>query len=163
MTHGDSLSWKSARLIGEKMRGSSPAPRIIWRQKLGLPECPYIERWMINFGRLGSLRLHHWLRSDDKRAKHDHPADFVTLVLKGSYTDFGAEINEHMTVGKVRFRKAEHTHTVAVDPPGCWTLLWFLPDRRNWGFYTRRKDGSLKWKKANKYFLEDGHHPCSQL
>jgi hypothetical protein len=155
---------------------------LTWREKLGPKECPYIERWVLNLGRAGSLRLHHWFRSDDERAKHDHPADFVTLVLKGAYTDIqltdpgrnegsdaqGSSIAgpgsfERMTVGKLRFRPAEHRHTVSVDQGGCWTLLYFFPDRRDWGFWVpRRLDGKLKFTKSNKYFLEHGHHPCDQ-
>lgn len=166
---------------------------ITWREKLGDPTCPYLIRWAINFGPLGSIRLHHWVRSDDKRFRHDHPADFITLVLKGSYTDLcdgegrhpalygrcgtchnrsgticdlcgNGMRNERMTPGKIRRRPAEHQHIVSVDPGGCWTLLYFFPKRRDWGFWVQRKDGTGTWrfKKSNKYFLEHGHHPCDQ-
>lgn len=135
---------------------------LTWRQELGDPTCPYAKRWVINCGPLGSLRLHHWLSSDDKRAKHDHPSDFITLILKGSYVDAGIDTNERMTPGKICRRSAEHQHTVVVAPGGCWTLLYFFPERRKWGFFVRRKDGSFKWTKANKYFFENGHHPCDQ-
>lgn len=131
-------------------------------EKLGRPECPYLIRWAINFGPLGSLRLHHWIRSDDKRAKHDHPSDFITLVLKGAYADVGTKAAEYMAPGMIRRRKAEHAHYVHVYEGGCWTLLYFWPKRRNWGFYRIHK-GKIKWTKANKYFLEEGHHPCDQL
>lgn len=118
---------------------------------------------MVSLGRLGSIRLHHWHRSDDKRAKHDHPSDFITIVLSGSYTDLGWERDERMTPGTIRRRRAEHRHTVAVDPGGCWTLLYFFPKRRAWGFWTPRKDtGELRFRKSNKYFIENGHHPCDQ-
>lgn len=165
---------------------------VIFGQKLGDPECPYMRRWVLNFGPLGSIRLHHWYRSDDKRFKHDHPSDFITLVLKGTYTDLcdgpgrhkiepyrcgvckgrpgvicdicgNGLRNEKMIPGKIRRRSAEHIHTVAVDPPGCWTLLYFWPERRDWGFWVPRKlDGVLKWTKSNKFFLEHGNHPCDQ-
>jgi hypothetical protein len=122
-----------------------------------------MERWYLGLGRLGSIRLHHWFRSDDRRFKHDHPSDFITLILKGSYTDLGDEHDERMTPGTVRRRRAEHRHTVAVDPGGCWTLCFFFPNRRPWGFWVpRRLDGTLKFKKANKFFHEHGHHPCDQ-
>lgn len=161
-------------------------------------------RWAWDFGRFGSLRLHHWLRSDDKRFKHDHPSDFATLVLRGSYQDIGyhpctdnhgqsdsapvavqpytdehgflhcpqchqsctpdgMSIVQQMTPGKYAYRRAEYRHTVSVNPGGCWTLLWFFPERRNWGFWVPRKlDGRMKFKKSNKFFLEHGHHPCDQ-
>lgn len=110
---------------------------------------------MIDLGRLGSLRLHHWLASDDHRALHDHPSDFITLVLKGRYddvTDAGVEL---MKPGTLRCRKAEHQHYVRVHRGGCWTLLYFRPKRRVWGFWVNGK-----FKKSNKYFFECGHHPC---
>lgn len=104
---------------------------------------------MIDLGPLGSIRLHHWFRSDDKRAKHDHPSDFITLVLKGSYMDLGyvpdpncdcegdpsciyCNTLEVMGPGMIRRRRAEHRHTVSVNPGGCWTLLYFWPERREW-------------------------------
>ena len=133
---------------------------ITWGEELGREECPYLRRWILNGGKLGSLRLYHWISSDDKRAKHDHSADFITLILKGSYIDVSAYAHEYMRPGKVRRRKAEHTHFVDVMPNGCWTLLYFFPDRRRWGFWVQRADKSWKWVKSNKYFLTYGHHPC---
>lgn len=169
---------------------------LTWAQDLGKPECPYLRRWVLNFGRF-SIRVHHWHRSDDKRAMHDHPWWFWTLVLKGSYEDwtegaicaacnglgkrftrpveyhdfvvcqacegrgFSLE-REKMARGKLSFRPALHKHTVNVAPGGCWTLLFMGPQIRHWGFYVRKKSGKWKFKKANKYFLEEGHHPCSQ-
>lgn len=160
--------------------GSNPSPRtrkrrfgVTWRQKLGKTECPYAERWILTvFGY--SLRLHHFIRSDDARANHDHPWWFVTLILKGAYYDIveGAMPGhpprrpEHMTPGTIRFRPAHHRHTVVVDyeanPGGVWTLVFTGRHVRTWGFWPRRIDGVIRFKKANKYFLEHGHHPCDQ-
>lgn len=116
-----------------------------------------MRRWVINFG-LFSIRLHHWYRSDDKRAEHDHPSWFITLVLKGSYTDQG----ELLTPGSIRFRRATYKHIVDVTPGGAWTLLIFGRKTRDWGFWVRKTSGKLKYTKSNKYFLENGHHPCDQ-
>lgn len=58
--------------------------QIRWAEKLGDPNSPYLIRWtLILFGY--SLRVHHWLKSDDKRYFHDHAADFISIVLKGKY------------------------------------------------------------------------------
>lgn len=63
-------------------------PWFTWRQKLGNPECIYAERWILKLPfNLGSIRFHHFLKSDDARAHHDHPWWFVTFVLRGSYVD----------------------------------------------------------------------------
>ena len=166
-------------------------------QKLGKPECPYLHRTMLKLPFGWSLRYHRWYRSDDKRAMHDHPWWFITLVLTGSYEDWtegqicakcngvgklytrrveyhdfvicdvcdgrGFEIAiERMRPGKLSFRPALHTHTVSVAPGGCRTLLLMGPQRRKWGFWARKKSGKWKWFKANKWFIENGHHPCNQ-
>jgi hypothetical protein len=123
---------------------------------MGLAECPYATRWILNFG-LFTIRLHHWVKSDDLRYPHNHPWWFITLVLKGHYLDVtndGPYGGEHMWAGKCRFRPADHSHKVKVLMP-TWTLLLTGPNVHKWGFFV---DG--KFKKANKYFFEQGHHPC---
>lgn len=126
-----------------------------WARPLGLPECPYVIRWMVETP-AGSIRLHHWLAPDDDRARHDHPWWFVTFVLRGFYTDCGEEGGTHMPAGTVKFRPALHRHTVVPGPDGCWTFLVTGPKRRRWGFWR----GS-KFIKANKWFSSYGHHPCA--
>jgi hypothetical protein len=160
----------------KRLIGNDKEPAIIrWRQPLGRPECPYSYRWMIDFGRLGSIRLHKWIANDDMRAPHDHQQDFVTLVLKGAYVDISIDParearrdpskrmwdRDVLRRGSIRRRRAEHTHCVQLVEAPCWTLLYFWPPRRAWGFWVpRRLDGKLKFTKANKYFLKHGHHPC---
>jgi hypothetical protein len=153
-----------------------------WGERLGRPECPYLRRWALILG-LFSIRVHHFYRSDDERAFHDHPWWFVTLVLKGGYTDVSecdtcegygvydswcptcsgwGEKRDHLLHGSVRFRPALHRHTVRVDPGGVWTLILTGPNVRTWGFWERRADGTVKFRKANKWFALHGHHPCDQ-
>jgi len=58
--------------------------QIRYKEPLGYKDCPYLFRWtLILFKR--SIRLHHWLRSDDRRYFHDHSADLISIVLKGRY------------------------------------------------------------------------------
>jgi hypothetical protein len=128
---------------------------LTWGQKLGLPECPYMRRWVLNMGRF-SIRIHHWYSSDDHRAWHDHPWWFWTLVLRGGYTDVSPIGRENLWAGRWASRPALHRHTVEVWPGGCWTLVITGRPVRKWGFWPNGK-----FKKANKYFLEHGHHPCA--
>lgn len=103
-----------------------------------------------------SIRLHHWLHSDDDRAYHDHTWNFFTFILSGGYTDVTPGLGEErMEAGDIAYRTANHKHTVKVDPGGCWSLLLTGPKIRNWGFWRRGK-----WVKHNKYFLEEGAHIC---
>lgn len=149
----------------EEVGGSSPSARKfpaskrwrwqwVWGQKLGNEACPYLIRWVFSTP-FGSIRLHHWRASDDARNFHDHPWWFLTFVLRGGYTDVSPTGEERCSAGKFRFRRALHRHTVRVDAGGCWTVLLTGPEHRFWGFWVGRK-----FKKANKYFLEHGHHPC---
>lgn len=58
--------------------------QIRWAEKLGIPESPYLVRWtFIFFGY--SIRIHHWIKSDDNRYFHDHSANLLSIVLKGRY------------------------------------------------------------------------------
>lgn len=66
--------------------GDNHKAGITWGQRCGLPECPYLRRWVFNFG-VGSVRVHHWTGSDDSRHLHDHAWWFLTFVVRGGYTD----------------------------------------------------------------------------
>src|SRR4051812_20885395 len=91
--------------------------QIRWNEPLGKPECPYLKRWVFVFFGY-SIRIHHWIRSDDKRFFHDHPWGFLTIVLKGSYIDVSPSldcfcelqnpIKEILKVGDFKFRKVTH-------------------------------------------------------
>lgn len=146
---------ESAGRINQRSVARNHPPVLIkWAEPLGVPECPYVIRWRIETP-LGSLRVHHWLGPDDDRAFHDHPWWFLTLVLRGGYTDKSPDGDERLKAGAVRYRPALHRHTVVPDAAGAWTVLLTGRPRRSWGFWL---DG--KFRKANKWFLAYGHHPC---
>lgn len=71
------------------MRGSSNIKpfknfQIRWREKLGYPNKPYLIRWTFLFFGY-SIRIHHWIKSDDNRFFHDHSANLLSIVLYGKY------------------------------------------------------------------------------
>src|SRR5580765_1177386 len=153
-----SSEWKSAAQITQRSvsRKHHRGPwRAAWAEKLGLPDCPYVVRWRLETP-AGSARVHHWLKPDDDRAFHDHPWWFLTVVLRGGYTDRTPAGDDHLRAGSVRFRHARYQHTVFPGPQGAWTLLVTGRPVRAWGFW---RDG--KFRKANKWFAAFGHHPCS--
>ena len=73
-------------------------------EKLGLPEEPYLTRWVLDLGFI-SFRLHHWTGSDDLRHPHDHAWSFMTFVLYGSYLDISPDGDELMKAGKIAYRR----------------------------------------------------------
>jgi hypothetical protein len=143
---------------GGRAGGSNPSPRINfhigWREELHCLRGVYVRRWYLETPWF-SVRLHHWLHSDDSRYFHDHPFSFVTLVLWGSYIDRTPAGDEFLGLGSVRYRNAFHRHSVIIPPGGAWTALLTGPKVRRWGFWVRDK-----FKKSNKYFLEHGQHIC---
>ena len=128
-----------------------------WREGIGMAYCPYMYRWVLTLGPI-SFRLHHWLRSDDKRAFHSHPWWFWTFVIKGFYYDVTPQGKEKLSRFSLKFRKAEHNHYVDVPPTGCWTFLVTGPSIHKWGF-TLRNGSTLR---KDKYFKKYGHPPCSE-
>lgn len=83
--------------------------------------------------------LHHILRSDADREYHDHPWDFSSLVLWGSYREHRRtwdgeegwiEMRPWLSFAK---RKAGDLHRVELDRP-CWTFVVTGPKEHNWGF-----------------------------
>jgi hypothetical protein len=110
------------------------------------------------------LVIHQFHRSDNDRHYHDHPWNFISLILKGSYI-------EHFPVGNVRLdippqdiqqahqrwdiikRPKTWKHWVELHKKPnrmlyeeCWTLVLLYGQRRNWGFWT--KEG---WIKHDQY------------
>jgi len=142
------IKWRRA------VRIPHPVLKFAWRERLGLPECPYVIRWRLELP-FGSIRVHHWLSNDDPRAVHDHPWWFLTFVVKGAYTDLNGPYADYLKAPAVRYRPAEHQHTVFPAPGGCWTILITGRPLRKWGFWPEGK-----FVKANKWFLSYGHHPC---
>lgn len=126
-----------------------------WKQELGNSSCPYIRRWTFGFTWLFSLRIHHWLSSDDPRHFHDHPWTYFSWIILGSYIDrspLGDLRRERWSIKKF---PAEHKHTVVVPEGGCWTIMITGPEKRQWGFWVNGK-----FKKRNRYFYDYKQHPC---
>jgi len=156
--------------------------QVRWNEPLGKPECPYAYRFVIIFFGY-SIRLHYWLRSDDKRYMHDHPWSFRTFVLKGEYTDVSRynvtdlndlpdlqgscgmveDNNDHFivreTINITAYRKANHIHYVEIPKPGVITLVFCGRPKRKWGFWIPGRENLLR---PLKYFAKYGHPPCSE-
>lgn len=145
------------------VRIHAPAPiskikpfQVRWREPLGKKECPYAYRWVLNL-KFFSVRVHQWLRSDDKRHFHDHPWSFATIVLRGSYTDVSPAGRDILRPGSFRFRRADYRHYVDVTASGALTLLVTTAPLRNWGFWVKGK-----FKRPLRYFGRYGHPPCHE-
>ncbi len=128
-----------------------------WNEPLGEKDCPYAYRWVfIFFGY--SIRIHKWIRSDDKRYPHTHSWWFLTLVLRGAYTD--VDSNGKRDILKrfsIRYRPATHCHYVEVPNGGCLSILITGKPLHKWGFLVNGR-----YYRPLRFFDRYGHPPCSE-
>ena len=108
--------------------------QVRWAEKMGDPEDPYLIRWMfLLFGY--SMRLHHWIRSDDSRFFHDHSTDLMSIVLKGGYANVTPKGRFEVKAPSIWVAKAKQRHYLDIPKSGCWTLLLCSRPYNKWGFY----------------------------
>lgn len=121
-----------------------------WKEALGLPECPYLYRWtLILFGY--SIRLHHWIKSDDRRYFHDHSCDLISLIIKGKYKNCTPNGTFDAVAWKPRKMKATDQHYLDIPKEGAWTLIFCGRPYNKWGFYVN----GAKWRPL-RYFHKFG-------
>lgn len=165
-----------------------PLPRF-HHDKLGQPDDPYVERWYVE-GRFGSIRIHHWRCSDDQRAFHDHPWQFLSMVLKGGYTDrspvrtlvcsvcgrsdltWNHLCPEHgwVDVKEVDQERLDHLHAGSVRLRQAEHKHTVVVDPG--GAWTLLVTGPEvrqwgfwvkgRFRKRNRYFYDHGHHVCDR-
>ncbi len=97
-----------------------------------------------------SAMLHYFARPDDDLALHDHPWDFQTTILSGSYFEhlppmfwdprsglgppWDQRIEYHRC-GETMEHNASDLHCVGTIAPDTWTLMRTGPRVRSWGFF----------------------------
>lgn len=123
--------------------------QIRWAEKMGQQDDPYLVRYMFIFFNY-SIRLHHWIGSDDKRFFHDHATDLISVVLKGAYTNVTPNGKFPVKAGSIWFAKAKQKHYLDVNKNGAWTLLFCSRPYHKWGFWIREN----KKIRPIKYFYK---------
>ena len=124
--------------------------QIRWKEALGLPECPYLYRWTFLFFGY-SIRLHHWIKSDDRRYFHDHTCDLISIIIKGKYKNVTPSGVFEAKAWKPRLMKAVERHYLDIPKEGAWTILFCGRPYHKWGFYVK----DHKWRPL-RYFHKFG-------
>jgi hypothetical protein len=111
-------------------------------QVIGGLDGPYLHRWyLIPPNRWCNVYLHHFMRSDDDRALHDHPWSFASVLISGAYIEITEAGSAMRNPGSLAVRRADHRHRIELLPNrdrgfrGCWTLVITGPHCRQWGFW----------------------------
>ncbi len=84
-----------------------------------------------------SIRVHHILRADQDRHLHDHPWNFRTIILMGSYIEerAGRDFNVRSTGDTVALKFGEFHRIHDIDRRmGAVTLFIMGRYRGKWGF-----------------------------
>lgn len=103
----------------------------------------------------------HWLKkADPEPYLHDHPVSFLSLILRGGYTETvqSEQLDDHCLLqgSYVWTRSISHRwfnlvpasehwrHTITYVRPGTITLCFMGPKTREWGFH--KPEGWQLWK-----------------
>ena len=118
----------------------------------------HFRRWQILKTRWFSIWLHGIYAPDEDKHLHNHPWDFKSLVLKGSYIEQTENGNITQRPGRFNSRngKEDFHKILELKSPVIYTLFIVSPVKRTWGY---KVDGTFiqneeyrKLKRENKLF-----------
>lgn len=108
---------------------------------------PYLLRWFLFRFHIIWIYLHLFLRDDEDRALHDHPAPSLSFAF-GDYSEMILDQKtgeKHIIRRKAYrfvYRSAEHTHRIILFKdkdrkpiPVCTIFIFFGRKKRQWGFW----------------------------
>jgi hypothetical protein len=128
------VSWLACEAI--RIAFSRPPDRLI-----GTQTDVYMKRWyVIPRNKIFNIYLHHFLRSDDDRALHDHPWWNCSILIAGKYTEHtiaagGVHTRTEYVAGDIKLRGAAYAHRIELTVGPCWTMFITGPLFRAWGFH----------------------------
>jgi len=113
---------------------------------------PYMLRWwFVPRNRWFNVYLHHFFRSDDDRALHDHPWVNLSILVEGGYIEEtiragGIHVRIERRAGDLKLRGPKTAHRVElIAGRPCTTIFLTGPNVRSWGFHCPR--GWVHWRK----------------
>ena len=141
-----------------RLAADTPPPRLANGLELavdriaGVDGVEYMRRYHLDNDR---TRLHQILKSDPQPDPHDHPWNFTSTLLAGSYDEWTPDGWHTWHTGDTINRDAAMPHRLELDAP-VYTLVTVGPARRRWGFHTAT--GWVHWSNyphAGRYLNAD--------
>lgn len=112
----------------------------------------YLTRYRIIQTPRFSLYLHRFDGPDPRATLHDHPWNFVSLILRGGYIErrlntHDRSVNEHHAVRRVNLIRTHDAHAItSLLRVPTWSLLLVGARRRTWGYWEPDEDtASWTW------------------
>jgi hypothetical protein len=118
---------------------------------------PYLLRWYVLRTKRVAVFIHKFIRSDEDRALHDHPWDFLVIPVWRGYIEHSEAMwgPPRFPIGvsrrvypliSARYRKGEYRHRVElIGGRPAWSVFVRFRERRTWGFWP--KEGFIAWNK----------------
>lgn len=136
-------------MIGRSRKYVSGTRWCVWR--FTDTDSEYIVRLHVLKTPWFALCLHRILKPDPEPYLHDHPVSFLSIILRGGYTEHRVRSSSHGVLRTIRHRwfnfiraTPEDRHTICDVEPGTVTLCLMGPKVRDWGFHAER--GWVHWK-----------------
>ena len=109
------------------------------------PKQTYLWRLRIVQTPLFGIYLHRLGTPDPRDTLHDHPWPFLSLVLRGGYTEFVRGRTTYAEPRRVRVlnvKRLRDAHWISeLDRTPTWTLMFVGRRQRVWGYWDR--DGTF--------------------
>ena len=114
-----------------------------------------------------SILLHRIYRPDKQRDLHDHPWNFLSLILRGEYTETIGDAWRQCMVARRWFnwKRAEDRHSIThTSRSPVWTLVFTGRRRRKWGFWVRmpHDTGTPHYECPEKFIPFDQYEKLNQ-
>lgn len=118
----------------------------------------YLVRWRIVQTPWFAVYLHRIGTPDSRPTLHDHPWDFLALVLCGGYIERRLDpvtmtVNEAHRVRWVNRMRTHDAHAIVrlLRVP-TWTLCLVGARRRTWGYLEPWGDNEWRWTEFDRHF-----------
>lgn len=108
----------------------------------------YLQRWfVVRLAERFAIFAHRFERSDEDRALHDHPWDFIVIPLWRGYVEHSEKGARRVyPLLGIRWRRAEYRHRVElIAGRPAWSLFVRFNRRRAWGFWL--PEGWMAWNR----------------
>jgi hypothetical protein len=120
---------------------------------LDRPERNYLRRLRVVQTPWFGVYLHKFDGPDSRPTLHDHPWNFVSIVLRGGYVERRAYDGRDHHVRRLNVKRGEGLHWIdRLTRTPSWTLMLVGRRRREWGYVD--PDGSWTHFMAHRHSAE---------
>lgn len=136
-----------AEPMKQRQLASGRSPRWAFMERFEVPQYDgdglYLTRWRLIQTPMFGIYLHRFTGPDPRPTLHDHPWKFLSIVLRGGYTErrldqTTLEVDEQHHVRRVNYMPPGGAHAImSLDRNPTWTLMFVGKRRRTWGYLER--------------------------